>query len=401
MKKAPTIRTRKRGEKWYYSFEAGMIDGKRKQVAKGGFATEAAAKEAGMEAYVAWKHGNIGIVSERITLAEFLRNWLENAIRPNVKRRTYNNYRISIEHRTIPYLGDKAIQELRPLDIDQWMSTLAKKGLAKGTLATTKGVLSGALNYAIYPAELIVANPVLAIKIPRSAPRKVTKRTIITPDQLADILKAYPVGHKYRVPILLAYYTGMRAGEILGLEWGDIDLDNRTICVRHQIQKDDLSQLFYAETPKTESSHRDFYIDSQMASELKKWKTAQGANRMKRGEAYQLVYAGSDSFLFSLPVSENCPAGATHKDLVCTDKTGLFIKYPSFALMLRKLGLNSHSFRHTHTTELAEHGALPIDIAARLGHHDATMVNKLYAHDTEAMKQATVQIIESRIVHKQ
>ena len=401
MKKAPTIRTRKRGEKWYYSFEAGMIDGKRKQVAKGGFATEAAAKEAGMEAYVAWKHGNIGIVSERLSLADFLHGWLENAIRPNVKRKTYTNYKRSIDSRTIPYIGNIILQELRPIHIDQWINKLAKTGMARGTLSITKGVLSAALNYAIYPAELISANPALSIKVPRSAPRKVTKRTIIAPVQLADILKKYPVGHKYRVPILLAYYTGMRAGEILGLEWSDIDLEARTICVRHQIQKDDLTQSYYAETPKTESSRRDFYIDSQMAAELRKWKTAQGANRMKRGEAYQLVYAGSDSFLFSLPVSENCPAGAVYKDLVCTDKTGLFIKYPSFALMLRKLGLNSHSFRHTHTTELAEHGALPIDIAARLGHHDATMVNKLYAHDTEAMKQATVQIIESRMIHKQ
>ena len=401
MKKAPTIRTRKRGEKWYYSFEAGMLDGKRKQVAKGGFATEAAAKEAGMEAYISWKHGNISIVSERITLADFLHNWLENAIRPNVKRNTYTNYKISIDKRTIPYIGNKIIQELRPLDIDQWMNQLARKGMAKGTLSITKGVLSAALNYAIYPAELISANPSLAIKVPRSAPRKVTKRTIITPEQLAALLDEFPVGHKYRIPVLLAYHTGARIGEILGLEWQDIDLDRKSVRIRQQLQNCRDVQVYFFESPKTESSYRDFYIDSKLVSELKKWKTAQGAARMKRGEAYQLIYEDKGRQVFSLPVSEDCPAGAVYKDLVCTDQTGLFIKYPALSRVLRRFGLNAHSFRHTHTTELAAYGALPTDIAARLGHHDATMVNKLYAHDTEAMKQATVSIIEKSIVRYQ
>ncbi|SDO99514.1 site-specific integrase [Selenomonas ruminantium] len=401
MKKSPTIRTRKRGEKWYYSFEAGIVDGKRKQVSKGGFLTEADAEEAGMEAYVAWKHGNIGIVSEKITLADFLHSWLENAIRPNVKRNTYINYKIAIDARIIPHIGSIAIQELRPLYIDQWITKLAKRGLSRGTLSITKGILSAALNYAIYPAELISSNPSLAIKLPRTAPRRVTKRTIITPDQLASLLNDFPVGHKYRIPVLLAYHTGARIGEILGLEWQDIDLDKKSIRIRQQLQNCREVQVYFFESPKTESSYRDFYIDSKLVSELKKWKMAQGAARMKRGEAYQLIYEDKDRQAFSLPVSEDCPAGAVYKDLVCTDQTGLFIKYPALSRVLRRYGLNAHSFRHTHTTELAAYGALPTDIAARLGHHDATMVNKLYAHDTEAMKQATVNIIEKSIVRYQ
>ena len=67
--------------------------------------------------------------------------------------------------------------------------------------------------------------------------------------------------------------------------------------------------------------------------------------------------------------------------------------------MLSKWGLNSHSFRHTHATRLIEAGAKPVDVAARLGHADATITQNLYAHDTEEMKKETARIF-GRLVDK-
>ena len=63
--------------------------------------------------------------------------------------------------------------------------------------------------------------------------------------------------------------------------------------------------------------------------------------------------------------------------------------------MLHQLGLNAHSFRHTHATRLIEAGAKPVDVAARLGHADATITQNLYAHDTEDMRQETARIFEA------
>ena len=63
------------------------------------------------------------------------------------------------------------------------------------------------------------------------------------------------------------------------------------------------------------------------------------------------------------------------------------------------MNLNAHSFRHTHATRLIEAGAKPVDVAARLGHADATITLNLYTHDTDEMKQETAQIFE-RIVGK-
>ena len=66
---------------------------------------------------------------------------------------------------------------------------------------------------------------------------------------------------------------------------------------------------------------------------------------------------------------------------------------------LRALGLNSHSFRHTHATKLIEAGANPIDVAARLGHADVSITQNLYAHDTEEMQRATAALF-AQIVDK-
>lgn len=73
MAKKATIRTRKRGKTYSYSFDAGKnpTTGKRKAIEKGGYATEQEAYDAGAAAYADWKSGNIGITSERITLRDY------------------------------------------------------------------------------------------------------------------------------------------------------------------------------------------------------------------------------------------------------------------------------------------------------------------------------------------
>ena len=65
--------------------EAGQVNGKRKVVEKGGFATEKDAYNTGVEKYTDFIHGNIGITSESITLKDFMTNWLENVVAVNVK----------------------------------------------------------------------------------------------------------------------------------------------------------------------------------------------------------------------------------------------------------------------------------------------------------------------------
>lgn len=381
------IRIRKRGKTYSYSFDISKHPRRMKE--KGGFATEDEAFDAGVQAYADWKSGNIGVTSERVTLKDYLTSWLENVARPNIKRTTYSNYQSAIKKRIVPYLGDYVIQELRPRHVDEWLKTLAKKGMSQGTIRQTKTVLSIALKYAIYPAELIASNSSTGLSIPRSAPKKVVKRTVITPEQAAALFQ----DSTYRPVLKLLYHTGMRISEALGLTWDAIDLKTGKITVVRQRIQD------YFDTPKTESSARTFYADVALLAYLRTLKAAQAKDEMRLGEAYQITYEDKahDCAVVVLPKKMPPTDALERRMLLCIKENGTPILGASFKTMLRKHGLNAHSFRHTHATQLIEAGAKPVDVAARLGHKDATITQNLYTHDTEEMQQETARIF-SRIV---
>lgn len=401
MAKKATIRTRKRGSTYSYSFDAGKnpTTGKRRAIEKGGYATEQEAYDAGVAAYADWKSGNIGITSERIKLRDYLVAWLENVMRPNVTRGTYHNYSSVIRVRIIPLLGDLHVQDIRPRDVDAWMKRLAERGLSKRSLSLSKSILSLALKYAVYPAELIPSNPCTDIRVPRSAPAKIVERTIITGEQFHALMEKFPRGHKYHIPLILAYHTGARIGEVLGLMWDDVDMQNQRIYIHRQLATVGAKRQCYFADPKTRTSTREIYIDEILMTELTHWKRVQTENELRFGNAYQRVYETAERSLYTAPKIETPPTGFYLCPLVCTDKFGLPIYYMALHGRLRSLGLNSHSFRHTHATKLIEAGANPIDVAARLGHADVSITQNLYAHDTEEMQRATAALF-AQIVDK-
>lgn len=377
------IRIRKRGNTYSYSFD--ISKNPRRMKEKGGFATEDEAFDAGVKAYADWKSGNIGITSEKVKLRDYLAAWLENVVRPNVKRMTFKNYRDAMRSRITPYLGEIYLQELRPRDVDLWVKELARTGLSQGTIRQTKTVLSTALKYAIYPAELITANPTIGINVPRTAPRKVVERTIITPEQFASI----PKSNKYYTVFKILYHTGLRISEVLGLTWENIDLKTGEISITQQ-----RLAYRYFDTPKSESSVRTFFADPVFLSYLVALKAQQAKEALRLGEAYQIAYEDirSDHTLVILPKKITPPSWYERRSLVCILPSGIPIRYESFQYVLKRMNMNTHSFRHTHATRLIEAGAKPVDVAARLGHADATITQNLYTHDTIEMKKETARI---------
>ena len=148
MAKTKKVRTRKRGKTWSYIFEAGQVNGKRKVVEKGGFATEKDAYNAGVEKYTDFMHGNIGITSEAITLKDFMTNWLKNVVALNVRPSTMQTYQSHFQKQICPHLGELKIQELTPAVLDEWLRKLQKNGLSLNTLKHTHTLIFQTLNYA-------------------------------------------------------------------------------------------------------------------------------------------------------------------------------------------------------------------------------------------------------------
>lgn len=396
-----TVRTRKRGATWSYAFEVGRDDkGRRKVKEKGGFPTKEAAYEAGVEAYTNWRHGDIGITSEHVTLKDFLESWLNNVCAPEVKECTIDTYTQHIKHRITPYLGGIPVQELTPAHIDKWMRALARDGLAHSTLQGIRGTLKHALDYAVYPARLIISNPVLYIKVPRNAPREVIKRVVIPLDDFSALCSAYPFGTPLHIPMQLLYGTGMRIGEVLGLAWDDVDLERRVIHLTRQTPSTGSAHKLRRVTPKTKKSTRDILISEDLARTLAKWKTCQAENELAGGKTYSCAYLMPDTHI--VQASKNCaPEGGKRVRLICTRPDGRAVSYTMVSKHLHNSGLNSHSFRHTHATILAE-GLAPLKgTAARLGHASTRITQDLYTHATQRMAEATEKVFEKALKEMQ
>ena len=386
------VRTRKRGKTWSYIFEAGQVNGKRKVVEKGGFPTKDAAYKAGVEKYTDYLHGNIGITSESITLKDFMTQWLNEVVALDVRARSMQTYQTLFDRQICPYLGEVKIQELAPAILDAWIRNLQKTGLAFNTLSATHALIHHALDYAVYPAQLISSNPSNYIKVPKNAPRNVIKRMIITLEQFRALLEKNPFGTQYYMPLMILYHTGMRIGEVLGLSWEDIDFEQRRINVRRQIVHLKKHGYFLT-TPKTESSVRYILIGEELISELKRWQRQQGLNEENIGDSYVYIYREGNGHI--IRQSKGLPAPLGEKiSLICTRHDGRLILYESLTIFLKGENLNAHSFRHTHATQLIENGVEAKAVAGRLGHANTQITQNLYTHNTLKLQEKALAIFD-------
>nr|DAP83050.1 MAG TPA: Integrase [Caudoviricetes sp.] len=388
------VRTRKRGKTWSYSFdiEPGP-DGKRRMKEKGGFSSKEEAFTAGAAAYTDWKNGNIGLTSDKITLTQYLGNWLEK-YKPNLKptSQTVYNYHVKTLSK---YLGNIILQELKPRDVDNFLQKLCNAGMSKKTIIGCKNVLHLALKHAIYPLELINTNPTEAVDIPRRATKRVVKRQVISQDKLKEILNYYPFNSDYHIPIVIAYYTGLRIGEILGLEWDCINFNTRELTVKQQLHAT-ASVGCYISSPKTETSNRIILLDTRTLKTLKHWRQMQKEAELNLGQSYVYNFKQADTgkvFAVSKYLATECK-GSKQLHLVCTRTNGTYIIPTTIIAAVRRRGINFHSFRHTHATQLIENMASPKSVAARLGHKNTRITEDLYTHVTREMQKQTADIVD-------
>lgn len=383
-----TVRTRKRGKTYSYIFEAGKtLEGKRKVVEKGGFPTKEEAYNAGTEAYIDYKHGNIGITSNKLLLSNYLVIWLKSLdgkVRETSKL-TYQSYIKKVNK----YIGAMELQELRPKHIDKMITSLYTDGYSYKTISTIKAILHTALDYAVYPCELIQANPMINIKVPAKAPQNIVKRSIITNEMFAELIETAKKNKvDYVTPLMISYHTGMRLGEVFGLLWNNIDLGNNRLVVKYNY----IYRLHKFKLPlKSKSSYRTLYIDDELADYLKDL-----LERRKKAEVFYHTYAKEDG-TYMQTTSDTPPEGYTEiYPVVCNDDGKLYSTV-SFTIFLRKNNLNSHSFRHTQATLLAEANANPKNISARLGHSTIKITQDLYTHITDKMQQETMALLSGKL----
>ncbi len=337
-------------------------------------------KEAEVELakFVTEVQNGLVIDGKSLKFSEFVEVWKRDYGSKELAPTTYKRYCRMLETRILPYFGHFYINKIRPTDIMKFYDLLekdtqlvrkkgnngskTKKPLSGKTILEHHRLLRAMLHRAVY-WQLIVSNPAERVQPPRA---KKPKRRSYDDEQtkilLENLEKLTVEDTKYKVAIILTIFTGVRLGELMGLEWQDVDFRNGIISINRSSQY--LSDMgVFTKVPKTESSIREIAIPEFIISLLEEYKLWYEEQKSLYGE----LWTNSDRLFVQ----------ADGKPMHPSSISKWFVKY------VGTIGLpviNFHGLRHTNASLLV---AQNIDIAvvsARLGHAQISTTLDFYVH---------------------
>ncbi len=323
---------------------------------------------------------NTGLYVEptKLTVGEYLLQWMENYARVNVSPKTADRYEEMIRQHIIPYMGRILLQKLHPLQIQTFYAHEIKHGRLKGdkplaarTVLHFHRVLREALHHAV-KWQILARNPADAVDPPRP---QYHEMKVLDDRQMAYILH-FGNGRLVYIPILLAGTTGMRRGEIVALQWKDINLNRATVTVRRSCER--IQGGYRFKEPKSMTSRRLVILPAMTVEALVEHKAKQNEEKRRAGAGYK------------------------DRDLVSAWPDGTMIKpdYVSreFRKILKELRLplvRFHDLRHTHATHLMMQGVHPKVVSERLGHSSTRITMDLYTHVMPSLQKEAAEQVDS------
>jgi integrase len=250
------------------------------------------------------------------------------------------------------------------------------KPLAPKTISNYHRLISAILEKAV-KWQILMYNPCRRVEAPK-VPRKETNYLDeVQASKLLNCLESEPLQYKAMITTLL--YSGMRRGELCGLEWADIDFDNNLI----DINKSSLyltDRGIFDDTTKTESSKRVIKVPQYAIDILKRHSGEQSLQRLKLG----------DKWINSGKVFTQWNGKPIHPDTI-SGWFGKFLKRHNLP------HISIHSLRHTNATLLIAGGADLRTVSKRLGHADMTTTANIYTHAIQSADERAAQVLDAML----
>ena len=370
-------------EYWEARYTVGFDPGTGKQVQKsvsGKTQKEVAQK---LKELTAALDAGTYIAPSKVTVGQWLDIWQQDYL-VNVRPSTVTSYEATIRNHIKPRIGAIRLESLTTHDIQEFYNSLRspsenRKALSAKTIKNIHGILHHALQQAMLN-NYIRTNPSNSCVIPRATKKKVKP---LNEYQIADFLKAIK-GHKYENMFLVALFTGIRQGEVCGLQWECVDFDDGTILIDKQLQslrgKTRGDSEKYTLVPTKNGKERTITAAPYVMELLWKTKQRQNADRKIWGKAFQ----------------EN--------DLVFTDEIGNRITpqalYRAFKIIVTESGMPTvrfHDLRHSYAVISLKSGDDVKTVQENLGHATAAFTLDVYGHVTEKMKKDSANRMEAFI----
>ena len=290
---------------------------------------------------------------------DWLIQWLENYIRPSVKVRTYERYRLIVEQHIKDKTGSIELNDLSPLVLQSFITELLQRGnkkTGKGLSANSVNAVISVIQSSLKTAHLLgLTKEYMADKLKRPKLKEKPVECFSLKEQ-KQIEQAVLNSKKNKLfGILLCLYSGLRIGELIALQWSDIDFTKGILTVSKSCH--DGKDGLIIDEPKTATSRRTIPLPKQLMPLVKMLK--------KRSDSDFVVSSHGK------PVSVRS-------------------YQRSFELLLKKLDIphrGFHSLRHTFATRAIECGMDVKTLFEILGHKNPTVTLNRYAHSLMEHKQ--------------
>lgn len=323
--------------KWFVQFSYLDWTGKRVRTTKRGFKTKKEAQEYYTN-YMVMKSGELNML-----FGDFVEIYI-NDMKSRIRENTMTTKEYIINLKILPYFRDKKINEITVSDVRQWQASLLESGYKDTYLNTVNTQLSSIFNYACKYYSL-KENPCrIAGSIGKSHANEMQIYTREQFEKFSDCLMNKRISW---MGFQVLYYTGVRIGELLALQVGDVDFDKRVLTINKSLQR--LKKRDVITEPKTPRSNRKINLPEFLLIDLQDYINSMGG--VKKSDR---LFPATKHFF------ENEKSRAVKE-------SGL----PCIRL---------HDFRHSHASLLIELGFSPIAVAERLGHEKVSTTLNTYGH---------------------
>lgn len=327
-----------------------------------------------------------GNVVATIKFEDFARQWFKEYAEIHLKQRTIEGYH-QMEKRIYKAIGHIRLDKLTPRHIQQFIVDLCSAEREDGrnrnggklstkTIKLYKSMISTICDYAV-KMQMIPANPCRNVTIPRVITPEKEFYTIEEAQQMLDLFRNEPDSNiKYVCFYTLAVYTGFRLGEMLGLEWKDVNFETYVISVNRTCLYSKAKGGLYTETPKTQQSRRSLKVSQGVIDVLFRWKELQNVQRQRVGSKW------------------------IETDRIFTKWNGLTLDrsapgyfYKQFCERTGMRYVTTHSMRHLNASLLINAGVDVKTVQSCLGHSTATTTLQIYAHSFQTAQAAAMEAV--------
>jgi integrase len=301
-----------------------------------------------------------------LKVGEYLTRWLPDGVKDTVKQTTYESYERLARVHLVPALGRIKLKNLTPAHVRALYREKRDSGLSATSVQRIHALLHKALKQAVND-DLIPRNVTEAIKAPRQVRKEIQA---LPPEQARAFLRAAE-SDRLGALYLLAIHTGLRQGELLGLKWGDVDLDRGTLQVRRTLSAAKGGPTFT--TPKSNNG-RSVRLTARAAQALRDHRKRQVEEQLKQGGRWQ-------------------DTGLVFTSTVGTPLNRHYVFGRSFKPLLRRAGLPNvpfHALRHSFATLMLSGREHPKVVQEMLGHSRINTTLDFYSHVLPDMQREAV-----------